>query len=234
MERERYLREIRRSAEANGGRPPGARSFEKATGMTGWLHHWARWGDALREAGFEPNQPAAAYTGHYVAEHIVRLARQLGHYPTWREWSLQRRRDPSFPGAHTAQRMGGMDAVTSRVIEYCRGRDDCGDVLALIEVAERHADVSVSEAGTRGGVVYLYKSGRRYKIGKTTEIDRRTRAFRLALPDPAVAVHLIETDDIDGIEAYWHRRVESKRVGGEFFELKPADVQAFRRRRRFM
>ena len=53
------LDEIERTAEANGGRALGRQRFYAETGIkeTDWSgKYWVRWSDALREAGFAPNQ----------------------------------------------------------------------------------------------------------------------------------------------------------------------------------
>lgn len=78
----------------------------------------------------------------------------------------------------------------------------------------------------------MMRSGRRYKIGHTNSPTRRHREVRLDLPDPTNLVHSIETDDPTGIEAYWHRRFEAKRIRDtEFFTLDATDVAAFKRRK---
>ncbi len=91
-----------------------------------------------------------------------------------------------------------------------------------------------SEAGsedTQIGFVYLIKSGRFYKVGKSYAVGRREYEIGLQLPERAVTVHVIRTDDPGGIEAYWHKRFEAKRKNGEWFELDAAAVAAFRRRK---
>ena len=81
------------------------------------------------------------------------------------------------------------------------------------------------------GYVYMLRSGRRYKIGKSNDPSRRWREVRLELPDETHQVHTIPTDDPSGIETYWHQRFASKRIRNtEFFELDSTDVQAFKRR----
>ena len=81
------------------------------------------------------------------------------------------------------------------------------------------------------GCVYLIKSGRLYKIGTSKAAERRVSELARQLPERAVTVHLIRTDDPDGIEAYWHKRFQAKRQLGEWFKLAAADVGAFKRRR---
>jgi hypothetical protein len=58
MDKEHILAEIRRTARENGNRPLGVQRFTAETGIREFDWHgklWARWGDALREAGFEAN-----------------------------------------------------------------------------------------------------------------------------------------------------------------------------------
>jgi hypothetical protein len=120
-----------------------------------------------------------------------------------------------------------------KVREYCETHEGCDDVLRLCpdELVEKESPSRGRPAPAEFGSVYLMKSGRYYKIGKTNAVGRRERELAIQLPEKASCVHQIRTDDPAGIEAYWHRRFAGKRKNGEWFELAAEDVVAFKRRR---
>jgi len=64
------------------------------------------------------------------------------------------------------------------------------------------------------------------------DLSATEREYELAiqLPERITRIHVIQTDDPSGIEAYWHKRFASKRKHGEWFELDAADITAFKRR----
>ena len=131
--------------------------------------------------------------------------------------------------------------LISAVAAYCsetRGFQDvadwCDDYLKTSAESRTAADKDKSTQEPQLGYVYLAKSGRYYKVGKSNASGRREYELGLQLPEKLKMVHVIATDDPTGIEAYWHKRCEAKRKNGEWFDLDPADVAAFKRRRKFM
>jgi hypothetical protein len=97
-------------------------------------------------------------------------------------------------------------------------------------LAEQRGENSVSDNGANrvGGEVYLFKSGKYYKIGKTNDTVRRGNELRIQLPEKMDMIHSIKTDDPSGIEAYWHRRFQDKRMNGEWFDLNSSEIRAFK------
>lgn len=98
--REHIVNEIRRIASANGGKPPGRRSFELETGIrtSEWYGViWARWSDALAEAGFEPNQKQGKLDREFLLEKCAQAFRHYGRVPTAIELRMYSKLDPAFP-----------------------------------------------------------------------------------------------------------------------------------------
>ena len=237
MDKTHILQEIKRTTAANGGVPLGWRRFTTETGIKeyDWLgKFWARWSDALREAGFTPNQLQGAYGKTELLEKYARLAQELGRLPTANDLRLKDRFDANFPSLRVFERLGTKLELVQQLFEYCQSLEGYEDVIRLCEgYVPRNRSTSEESRQHEGeiGFVYLMKSGRFYKIGKTNAVGRREYELAIQLPERATTVHIIKTDDPSGIEAYWHKRFGAKRKNGEWFELDAADVMAFKRRK---
>ncbi len=101
-----------------------------------------------------------------------------------------------------------------------------------VQQKEPEEPESVRLAKNPTGGVYLIKSGQHFKIGKANDFEQRIKQVKLQLPEKAVEVHRIYTDDPLGIESYWHKRFKEKRKNGEWFELAEEDVEIFKARTR--
>lgn len=236
VDKAHILSEIRRTALKNGGAPLGVDRFATETGIrqNDWLgKHWARWGDALTEAGFQPNELTGAYSDEYLHERLIDLCRKLGHFPTRVEIQLARRQDPTFPTPKVFQRRGTKRSVAEHLARFCQGRDDLADIVQMCDRVTTKTATSEESLGDSEifGFVYLLKSGRFYKVGRTNSVGRRERELAIQLPEKATLIHSIRTDDPVGIEEYWHRRFGECRANGEWFELRSEHIQAFKRRK---
>lgn len=241
MNKEHIIKEIQRTPRENSDIPLGIGQFEKATDIkvSDWKgKHWARWGDAVREAGFNPNTLTTAYEENVLWGKYIELTRILGHFPVSAEINLQARNDKSFPSYSTFyNRYKSKAKLISRLAQYCEDRLGYEDIIALCNAVKTETlvnDSNIASQETRVGYVYLiqYGSKREYKIGRTFNPLRREGEIRLQLPEKIEPIHYIETDDPSGIEKYWHNRFADKRKEGEWFALTSADVQAFKKWRR--
>ncbi len=237
MNKEHILQEIRRTAEANGGVPLGRRAFLTETGIRQADcigKYWARWNDAVREAGYTPNQLTARYEDAFLFEKFIELTRALGRIPAQGDLLMRARADAVFPDPTVYERFGSKASFLQKLAGHCRSCDGFEDVVLLCErhlARIRSFQRKPSPGAPNVGFVYLMKSGKFYKIGRSNSVGRREYDLGLQLPEPLTSVHVIPTDDPPGIEAYWHNRFAAKRKNGEWFELDLADVSAFKRRR---
>lgn len=236
MTKDHILDEIRRTAALNGGEALGKGRLLAETGIKESDWHgkfWVRWGDALREAGFEANRLNAALSEDHLLGNLAVLVKELGHFPVSGEIKLKARSTPGFPSPNTYGRFGGKGKLTPKLQAWFVAKGDTAGAALCAPAANGagKTDDSLPSPGVVVGFVYLLKSGKFYKIGKTNAVGRRERELAIQLPQKAETVPSIKTDDPAGIEEYWHRRFDDRRRNGEWFELEPADVAAFRRRR---
>ncbi len=231
--RETILQEIRKLAKANDGQPPGVRAFQQHTGIGEHLWrgvYWARWGDALKEAGFTANEWQGKSDTGRIFEKYIEAARHYGYVPTAAELQMYRKAHADFPGVKTIYtHFGSKEGLLVNLRSWVRDRPEVQDVAQMLGAPE--AERPEKHAPSKEGLVYLIKSGPHYKIGRSDQLERRVKQIRVALPEAANLVHSIRTDDPSGIEAYWYRRFAGRRVNGEWFKLSAADIAAFKRRK---
>jgi hypothetical protein len=167
MTKQHILDEMRRVAKANGGVSVGRLKFCTETGIkeSDWRGvYWAKWNDAVREAGLAPNEKVIAYDEEWLILQVIALARDVGHYPTSSEIRLKGRSVKGFPTDKTiSARFGNKSQTISRIAEFCRSHEGYQDVLAFCEASIESEAIPLdddSEAEDEFGFAYLFKSGR--------------------------------------------------------------------------
>jgi len=238
MDKEYIISEIKRTAKANGGVPLGMGMFEKETGIKkgNWSgKYWVKWSDAIQEAGYKPNKLQQAYDEEWLIERLITLIREKNRYPTKAEIQFKSFNDKSFPHNTTfVNRLGkNKTDIVNTIFNYCKNKKGYEDIVEICtpllkkeKIEEKHENTNNDEYG----FVYLIKSGKFYKIGRTKSTGMREYTLALQLPEKVTKVHEIKTDDPVGIETYWHKRFQDKRKNGEWFELSATDIKIFKRR----
>ncbi len=248
--REAIIAAIQEATAHDGGKPVGVRRFETLTGITQkkWQGvYWARWSEALREAGFEPNAWAQRRDEAELLAEAAQMVRRFGKMPTAPELELARRTDPTLLGRRAFRRFGGPAGLVAKLRVLAKSDPAFVDLLDLLPepVADAASYIVAQDIPPQPappsvtGYVYLGRMGKRkdYKIGSTRAVGRRIDELSIQLPERLIPVHVLFTDDPEGIETYWHDRFkkEGKWTGnGEWFLLSREDVAAFKRRGRFM
>ncbi|MBK7350618.1 MAG: GIY-YIG nuclease family protein [Gemmatimonadetes bacterium] len=238
MTKDAVMQRIRNLAADRGGHV-GFDTFVKETGIKDkWLRRqewWTGWNSLLAELGLETRKFSVPRTPeHSIVQAVAALIEREGRWPTEDDLVRARKRDGSFPSLGVIRRLRSSGRLAALIIKL---GEASGQFPKASDLARQHQTPVEDTADARPdekvkGYVYLLRSGRRYKIGKSTDPSRRYREVRLELPEETHQVHTIPTDDPTGIEGYWQKRFDGKRIRNtEFFELDASDVQAFKRRK---
>jgi Meiotically up-regulated gene 113 len=237
MNKDLVKKRIRELANVRGGHV----SFDVFMNETGLKDKWLRsqiwydgWNNLLKEVGLEVKEfSTPKIAPEVIAKAVASLIDREGRWPTEDVLRRERVRDKTFSSLGVISPLRRSGVLAKLIVDLGANNIDFAKSAAI---AERHVvndGVALESSSERvAGYVYLLRSGRRYKIGKSGDPSRRFREVRLELPEETHQVHSIPTDDPSGIESYWHERFKMKRVRNtEFFELEANDVQAFKRRK---
>ncbi len=237
------LSEIKRTATQNGGKPVGMKRFQTETGIAEheWRgSYWARWGDAVSEAGFAPLEWNTGLSVDTILGLMAKIVRQYGRYPTFSEILIEKKNNEQIPTPRALSRKLGpkADAIV-KVRVFCSSRPEYSDVFAILANETNNSDSADEREYQFGlmkskpaGYIYMVKSGKLYKIGCSENHWRRKSELHKQTSEGITEIHTISAiDDAPGIEKYWHNRFQDKRRHGEWFDLSPEDIRAFKKRK---
>jgi hypothetical protein len=235
INREHILNEIQRVAIASKGSPPGRLKFASITGIHEhvWSRYWARWGDALTEAGFKPNRWGRGFADEELLEKLAAYARELGRYPVGREIRLKALHDAAFPSENPFRRFGSRKSLALRLRDYslARGYEDLVPLCESVAKETLKREPRLQRQKARPTFVYLVKADSGYKISRSKAVLRREAKLVFGTKEKPQIVHSIRTDDPRGIATYWRRRFADCRDKTGSFRLSTDDVSAFRKRK---
>ncbi|MFA5554482.1 MAG: GIY-YIG nuclease family protein [Phycisphaerae bacterium] len=240
MNKKHIIDEIIRAAKENNGKPLGVQKFERITGIkrSDWFGvYWTKWGDAIKEAGFKPNEFQSAYDQNKLIEYVITLIREIKKFPTTGEIRLKSHDTPEFPSHDVfSRRLGKKYEMAQKILDYCKSNSGYEDIIEICEKVldsseKPEREVDFEEAEPRFSYVYLMKSGQYYKIGKGDCVEKRNYEIGIKLPEELKIIHKIKTNHPFEAESYWHEVFKDKRKKGEWFNLSSSDVKDFSRRK---
>lgn len=240
MTKEYILNAIKKTAHENNGTALGMGKFFDCTGIRreDWEgKYWIKWSDAIKEAGYEPNEfSSPAFDIDWIILKVIELIRELNQFPSRPQFKIKNYNDKSFPTSTTlTNRLGNKSDMILSIIEFCNKNSGYDDIILICSAINVKplllSDNKATDSSENIGFVYLVKSGKYYKIGKSNHVGRRDYELKIQLPEKTQLIHQIVTDDPSGIEIYWHNRFGKKRKNGEWFELSNEDIKIFKRRK---
>jgi len=235
--KEEILKKIRECAKELGGKTPGESTFYEYAEIGIYDLRklgWPNYGTLVREAKLTPNKfDNTKYNHKQLCNLFIQTIRENNKWPTRAYLDVKHFNNQDFPDSATLYRnLGRTKDLAQNIIDYIGNKKGYQDIITICSLIQKeYKDKGQSHADnlTEKGFVYLGLQAGKYKIGFTKDINRRREDITLLGPAPMVWVHIIETDDMKGVEKYWHNRFSSKQLRGEWYRLSASDVKAFKR-----
>ena len=109
---------------------------------------------------------------------------------------------------------------------YASCDSDTIDETNWFELVHKHLPRDKpSRRVSKTGCVYLLEGDNCYKIGLSKDAAKRTNYLSVKLPFETKLVCIINSEDMYSLESQLHKRFESKRINGEWFNLNGEDVE---------
>ena len=127
-----------------------------------WLgKFWARWSDALTEAGLEPNEWNARLDSEEVLSRVIEACRHYGRVPTKVEFQMYRQTNKALPTYNAITRhFDGRAGIIESLAKRAANDDGLSDILAMLpETSVTPARSLIRQETANDGFVYLIKSG---------------------------------------------------------------------------
>ncbi len=234
LPKEFIVKSYKRMAEINDGKPVGENVFSSKSGIKGryWRGgYWLSWAEFQMELGFTPTAKTSRYPDEFILRHLAELALEVKRLPTVFDLRVRRKAGGSFPSDNAFQRWKREERMR-RLGVFCEGKPEFAPVLELVKREQFHQ--SLRRKGpptTLRGVVYLTRRGEGFNIGRIRACKRQLLIDVCRLRQQPDLVHMIKTDDPEGIERYWRGRFRAKLRGRKSYRLSDNNLAVFKRRR---
>src|SRR3989442_14668099 len=161
-----------------GGKIIGEAVFTRETGISTYYWHgayWRSWSAFQADAGPPPNQPTQRISDETLLQCFAQLALERSDIPIEADLVLKRQEDPSFPDKSCFRRWGNRNALLAKVADYCTGKGEFARVLQFLKQGASNSLDRRLDSLEIKGFVYLLRSGKYYKIGRSNAVGRRLR-----------------------------------------------------------
>ena len=176
MDKPQITRRLTQLASERGGHIA-FRAFIAATGLSErWLRDqpWFQgWNALLKEVGLETKSFKVDRTPpETIAEAVAELITRSGKWPTEDELRREKAQNASFPSATIISPMRKTGELARLIVELGVVRPGFAAAAEIAAKHQVHAPDAVGVDERVKGYVYMLRSGRSYKIGKSVDPSR--------------------------------------------------------------
>jgi hypothetical protein len=231
MDKLEILNTIKKAAADNGGKCPTLRNFIQTTGIKErmWLgKYWARWSDAVKEAGVTPSHIIISYDASYLLQKITELILEIKKFPTGPEISLKRNSDKTYPSDNCFfYSFGGKRLLIKEILRYCNDKPELRQVSGIC-LAEYNRLYQPKEKKAEVFFVYILSKSEKYQLVISDKFIIPDE-FPKKLPGCS-CYRQFQSRETEIIIATWQNDFADKQDGNNWYKLTREDLKLFERK----